>query len=210
MISRNECCANMMGDSSSSSSSSSCSDNCRIPSLMQLSFEVLQKNLHRYDHAYKLHIISTCQHVSSTEYYDYFIKYVEDRYAFFLDRFGVDVLSQSIREDDLSRMQRLLDERILLENRLRQAKGEIIPSNICDSTSIQTINDGENPKKIDGYFTFSQLLQGVIWPPNIDPTKREQLLSDTEFYSVFGMSKLEFRALDKFKQIQLKKEKKLF
>lgn len=40
----------------------------------------------------------------------------------------------------------------------------------------------------------------------IDPTRREAALSDAEFQETFKMSKTEFYALPKWKQVKLKKE----
>lgn len=44
----------------------------------------------------------------------------------------------------------------------------------------------------------------------VDPTKKEQYLSDAEFASVMGSPRGEFNALKPWKQSQIKKAKGLF
>ena len=44
----------------------------------------------------------------------------------------------------------------------------------------------------------------------VDPSCREQYLSDAEFVEVFGMSKAEFAKQAKWKQVAAKKAKELF
>lgn len=44
----------------------------------------------------------------------------------------------------------------------------------------------------------------------IDPTKREEYLSDDDFSSVFGMARADFAALPAWKRTQRKKEVGLF
>ncbi|CAN0502590.1 unnamed protein product [Discosporangium mesarthrocarpum] len=44
----------------------------------------------------------------------------------------------------------------------------------------------------------------------VDPSCREQYLSDEEFYEVFGMTKADFAAQPKWKQQSQKKSKGLF
>jgi hypothetical protein len=47
-------------------------------------------------------------------------------------------------------------------------------------------------------------------PPDVNPHKREQYLTDSEFEKVFGMSKSAFLAQPEFMQMKIKKEKGLF
>ena len=42
----------------------------------------------------------------------------------------------------------------------------------------------------DGYYPLKSLLTGVSWPPDVDPCKREQYLSEEEFEKTFGMTKV--------------------
>ncbi|XP_026521317.1 villin-1 [Notechis scutatus] len=47
-------------------------------------------------------------------------------------------------------------------------------------------------------------------PKDIDPSRKEQYLSEDDFFQIFGMSQRDFAALPSWKQMSLKKEKGLF
>ncbi|XP_062255171.1 advillin [Platichthys flesus] len=47
-------------------------------------------------------------------------------------------------------------------------------------------------------------------PEGVDPTKKEKYLSDSDFDSVFGISKDDFAQLPQWKQLKMKKEKGMF
>ncbi|CAE7699545.1 Avil, partial [Symbiodinium microadriaticum] len=70
------------------------------------------------------------------------------------------------------------------------------------------INPSEGLER--GEYPLRALVQGVAWPEDVDPTKREEYLSAAEFEEVFGMTKEEFRALPRYVRIRTKKEKLLF
>jgi hypothetical protein len=55
-----------------------------------------------------------------------------------------------------------------------------------------------------------ETLIGSEVPEGVDPTKKEQYLSDAEFQEVFKMSKVEFNALPQWKQNNHKKKVKLY
>jgi len=59
------------------------------------------------------------------------------------------------------------------------------------------------------FFPYSELIK-LPPPPEVDISKRELYLEDTEFASLFKLTKKEFVVLPKWKQIVLKKEVKLF
>jgi hypothetical protein len=61
-----------------------------------------------------------------------------------------------------------------------------------------------------GCYPSSALLQGVAWPEGVEGSKREQYLSETEFYLVFGIAKDDFNKLEKYIRVRMKKEKLLF
>jgi len=54
------------------------------------------------------------------------------------------------------------------------------------------------------------VLSGGDLPENVDPSKKEEYLSDGEFSQVFGMDREQFSALPGWKQTNLKKSKNLF
>jgi hypothetical protein len=56
-------------------------------------------------------------------------------------------------------------------------------------------------------FSYDELLAK---PATVDPTKREEYLSDADFSTVFGMDRAAFTALPAWKRANAKKDKKLF
>lgn len=59
-------------------------------------------------------------------------------------------------------------------------------------------------------YPYSTLRSGFKWPPDVDPTAREEHLSCTDFLQVFGTSYDAYRQLPLWKRQQLKKESSLF
>jgi hypothetical protein len=62
----------------------------------------------------------------------------------------------------------------------------------------------------EGYYPLAALLQGVEWPDNVDPSRREEYLDPQEFEHIFGMTRESFISLPKFQKMRLKKENRLF
>ena len=82
-----------------------------------------------------------------------------------------------------------------------------------NSSSNLDSNIQQHPSVINQlqvYYTLNRLLQGMIWPDGVDPAHREQFLSPSCFFAVFGMTKNEFSGLKHFVQVRKKKEKSLF
>ena len=61
----------------------------------------------------------------------------------------------------------------------------------------------------DGVFPYS-VLSGADFPNSVDPSRKEEYLSDQEFNQVFGMEKEDFYNLPAWKKQSLKKSKNLF
>lgn len=57
---------------------------------------------------------------------------------------------------------------------------------------------------------YAELQGAGVKPPGVDPAKKEQYLSESEFQTVFGISMDEFAKMAKWKQNNKKKEKGLF
>ncbi|CAD7701852.1 unnamed protein product [Ostreobium quekettii] len=57
---------------------------------------------------------------------------------------------------------------------------------------------------------YDNLRAGVRWPSNVDPTRREEYLTEEEFKKVFWCSYSEYQQYPQWKQLWLKKEKELF
>ena len=60
-----------------------------------------------------------------------------------------------------------------------------------------------------GSIPYATLVSDTI-PDNVDPTKKEEYLSDQEFVQVFGMDREQFTAMPAWKQVNLKRSKQLF
>jgi hypothetical protein len=50
----------------------------------------------------------------------------------------------------------------------------------------------------------------VAWPEGVEGSRREQYLSEDEFFSVFNLAKEDFNKLEKYIRVRIKKEKLLF
>lgn len=61
-----------------------------------------------------------------------------------------------------------------------------------------------------GFIPYSALKDAKDLPPGVDPTKKEMMLSDEEFVSIFGMEKSSFSSLPTWKRNAKKKEVGLF
>ncbi|RYG59551.1 hypothetical protein EON64_20110, partial [archaeon] len=59
-----------------------------------------------------------------------------------------------------------------------------------------------------GSFNLEQL-KGAL-PPTVDPTKKEEYLSDAEFQKTFNMDRNAFKALAKWKRDDAKKKAGIF
>ena len=76
------------------------------------------------------------------------------------------------------------------------------------NSNFQQHSNSFNPSQL--YYPLDTLLQGMNWPEGVDPAHREQFLSPSCFYEVFGMTHEEFFRLKHFIQERKKKEKGLF
>lgn len=115
------------------------------------------------------------------------------------EKYGYDELKLVFLPEHFERFESERKQALEIKNRMASLKGTIIePVRIaCHKTE-------------DGSYPLEALVQGAAWPSDVDPSKREEYLSDTDFASVFKMTKLDFRQKDKFVRLRLKKEHKLF
>ncbi|CAD7697761.1 unnamed protein product [Ostreobium quekettii] len=58
--------------------------------------------------------------------------------------------------------------------------------------------------------SYKVLRAGVRWPRNVDPTRREEYLTDEEFAKIFRCSFSEYKEYPQWRQLWLKKERNLF
>jgi len=66
------------------------------------------------------------------------------------------------------------------------------------------------PAAITEFFSYEQLRNKEDLPAGVDSTRKEAYLTDPDFEDVFGMDKLSFSELPKWKQQTIKKTKDLF
>lgn len=79
------------------------------------------------------------------------------------------------------------------------------------SLSNNNINNGTFTEVDGSCFPYEVLSQPQhLLPGGIDKTKKENYLSNEEFFLVFDMERTEFQSLPRWKQVELKKEKGLF
>ena len=72
-----------------------------------------------------------------------------------------------------------------------------------------------NGFSVEGYSSSGGVLSYAVLtgeevPEHVDPAKKEEYLSDTEFAQVFGMDRDQFSSMPAWKQIALKRSKSLF
>ena len=132
---------------------------------------------------------------------------IMDFYQYFKDRNSVECIKANIGcelyemcEDALVERQRV--KKTLVES---TTSGHVIERRLYRQTS-----DEERTTKQQGVYPYKALKEGMLWPNDVDPTRREQYLSDIEFENVFNMTKTEFEGLNRYKRRQLKQSVKLF
>ncbi len=127
--------------------------------------------------------------------------YLKDRFALLHERYDQESLIDALGESSYLIMKSEYDESIQARKIIRSYKGEKLENNTLDS---------ELYNSRDGFYSYEALKSGVVWPENVDCTKRESYLSEDDFEKIFSVSKVRFYSLSKHIQIRLKKEKKLF
>ena len=131
----------------------------------------------------------------------YVMKLLSERYPMLLDKYGHNEMSLIFSPEDLEQFDAELNRAMEIKKRFSSLKGTVL-----DPVSSHV----EQKRLQDGCYPLSALLQGAAWPNDVDPSRREQYLSDSEFLSVFKMSKAEFNEKDKFVRLRLKKQHNLF
>ena len=140
------------------------------------------------------------------------LDHLKSRFALLIERYEKDALIDLFTEEEYMKMEKKLNDRLQAEKLMKvRSNGNVLeplkPSSTSTSslTSSSKSGDGSN-----GFYPYEMLIQGVVWPTDVDPTKREQYLSNEDFHQIFDISKTDFKALRHHVQIRLKKEKSLF
>ena len=126
---------------------------------------------------------------------------MESTFTTYLEKYAWDQVISIFGEDKALELDRQHKERLTVERRLSAAKISVLQRQIPKVT-----------KSSSGFYPLDSLKAGVEWPPEVAavPAQRERFLSEEDFQLVFRMSKAEFRALDRYKRVRLKKELRLF
>jgi advillin len=122
---------------------------------------------------------------------------VRDGFPFLLQKYGEEELRSKLAESDWNPLWSAYKREQEVKDRFAYLKGTVV-----ERTPVKV--------ELSEFYPLEALVAGVVWPSNVDVTKREQYLADDDFVNVFGVSKAAFKALPCFKRIQLKKEKNLF
>lgn len=64
--------------------------------------------------------------------------------------------------------------------------------------------------QVNGSYPIEFLLEGTKWPDGVNPAKREEYLSEQDFWAIFKMDREKFMKLSEFMRVRLKKQHKLF
>jgi hypothetical protein len=129
-------------------------------------------------------------------------------YDFFRDVADQSYLRQVCGEEEVIKLEQAYREKHRSRRYLRQ-EGKVLEkvdtpfSNAVIPLLVEENDEGTN---LPTCFPYDALKAGVKWPKNVDPTRREDWLSDDDFKMLFKMSRMEFKSLNKFKRERLKKE----
>lgn len=131
-----------------------------------------------------------------------------------LSKFGQDYLEDILRKEDFDLFIADVHERENIEKRFSYLRGRDVErcsvhEKVVDDDMTPTA-DSVTGEQAEVVYPLNILLQGRAWPTGVDPTRRQDYLSDNDFVSVFKISKSQFSALDKYKRTALKKEVGLF
>lgn len=168
-----------------------------IPSLQKLSVQavIASRNCERVVQMYDF-----SNNAGLHEAYIEARRFIQDKFAFFLERYGESEMKKFLTAEDFAFMHKRHIDRLQIEARLRH-KGSVVEREVVPFSDFDTE---------EGYYPLKCLIQGVAWPEGVDPSKRELYLSPAEFEKTFGMKKEEFQKLDKIMRVRIKKDKGLF
>ena len=151
---------------------------------------------------------------------------LSERATLLLERYDHDSLRQQLGDDMLKALIATHTKRIMAEKRMAAYRtGRVVEPRAATWHQIESLPaakahvaatsgpppaDASSRSETTVCYPLASLLQGVAWPPGIDPAKRERYLTSADFMSVFGMSRADFEALRPFVQMRLKKAHGLF
>lgn len=196
-------------------------ENAAIPSLKVLILEELLKNTKGYENRIVLFAAMCNLHIDDK---DRRLVAVTNRcqalfneiYPALEAKMGKDALAEIIGTERIA-----LAEEQLVRHKVAKRNSAIATSGcIVMPTKVQLTEEelavaavacgGDGAGAGAVYYPIRALVRGVEWPEGVESSKRETYLSDEDFYTVFGMEKAAFQALDKYKRVGLKKAKDFF
>jgi hypothetical protein len=131
----------------------------------------------------------------------YLLNVFQKDFPRYLLEIGEEELESNFDAETFSFLKRQHEEQEKIKARFASLKGTIIERK---EVKLELVSSRE------GFYPLEALLDGMAWPSDVDPTKREQHLHPEDFYAIFNMSKEEFKSLPKYKRDRIKKDKRLF
>ncbi len=175
-----------------------------VPSLQQLCSDYFLNNKKSMLHnpVGCLHLYTRVNCLQNSEYSALRISVMSNIQTFFAalrSKFGDDDLRNIFDPIDWERFTSALKE----HEEWKQKQAYITKGTVLERKPLSTTT-------LSDTYPLSALVQGVEWPSNVNPAKREQFLSDEEFQAHFKMTKEQFRKQPDFVRIRMKKELNLF
>lgn len=126
---------------------------------------------------------------------------LEDQFPSLFQKFGKDCVLEIIGDEFYNQLIEKYEWQLGIKNKMAYYRSGVV-------LQPEQITHAEQTR--EGYYPLASLLQGVEWPSNVDPSRREDYLDPEEFLGIFGMTRESFNRLPKFQKIRLKKENRLF
>ena len=93
-------------------------------------------------------------------------------------------------------------------SKMKSATESVSDGSLDKSSNVTVTSTKTYVSASSGSFSYAELKAGV--PPGVDPEQKEAYLSDTEFSTIFGMTRAAFAALPRWKRDAKKKQVHLF
>jgi hypothetical protein len=135
------------------------------------------------------------------------LRLMKERFALLIDK--VDDLESHLGSTLFNQLKLEHEEKITENSKFRSntSSGSVVEPKQTDH-SLLDLTDWVSSESLS--LPLSALVKGQAYPKGMVIAKREQYLSDSEFVTVFGMTKVEFAKLDKYKKKERKEAKNLW
>lgn len=130
-------------------------------------------------------------------------KRIQNKFPTMLIKVGVNRLEEMIGSEYMAILLKMYENENYVKRRMESYRtGTVVEK--------EKLDPQEKVATRDGFYPLAALLQGVEWPSDVDPSRREEYLHPDDFARTFGMEIESFLRLPAFKKTRLKKEKGLF